>query len=144
MLLHFLERGQAERFRHIQADEFRLETLVFHPFLDHGLVPHNFDARFIHLERHPGKTLGMELVELVLVIVMIRRPKNHTAQTALGDKRVNSLGRVRGRALGGVKSRKMIFEHVRHGLIFAEPGRVIQRAGKQRLFGRAIGILFHR
>jgi len=114
--------------------------LVFHPFFDDGLVADNFDTRLIHVEWHAGKAFRVQLVELVLVVVMIGRAENHAAQAALGNEGVNTLGRFGRRALGGVEGGEMILENVGHGLLFAEPGGVIQGSGEQRLFGRAIGV----
>ena len=83
------------------------------------------------------------LRKLVLVIVMVRRAENHAAHAALRDKRVCALGRFDGRALGLVKRGEMIFQNVRHRLVLAQPRRVVERANKQRLGNRAIGLFLH-
>jgi len=51
---------------------------------------------------------------------------------------------VRCRAFGLVKRGEMNLEHVRDGLVLAQPRRVVERAGEQRLFDRAIGVFLNR
>ena len=75
MFLHFLPVRKFERFRHVEAGVFGPETLLLDPLFDNFLVAHNFDARLEDLERHAGKTLGMQLAQLVLIIVMVRRAR---------------------------------------------------------------------
>ena len=86
----------------------------------------------------------MHLAQLVLVIVMIRRAENDTAQTTLRHKRVRALGRLGGRAFGLVERGEMFQQHMRDDLLLAQPQRFIQRANKQRLHRLAPGILLHR
>ena len=116
----------------------RLEALLLDPFFDDGLVLHDFHARLEHVERHPRKFFRVQLAQLVLVIVIIRRAENDAAQAALRDERVNALRRLRRRALGLVKRGEMIFENVRDGFVLARPRRIVQRADK-KLRCRAVG-----
>jgi len=89
------------------------------------------------------KPLGVELAQLVLVIVIIRRTENDAAHAALRHKGVFALRRFGGRAFGLVKRGEMILEHVRHRFVLAQPRGVVQRAKEQRLFDRAIGVFLH-
>ncbi len=133
MLFHFFHRRQLERLRHVEAVVFRLEALLLDPFFHDGLVLHDFHARLEHVERHPRKFFRVQLAQLVLVIVIIRRAKNDAAQAALRDERVNALRRFRRRAFGLVKRGEMIFENVRDGFVLARPRRIVQRADEKLL-----------
>ena len=143
MFLHLLPARKLERLRHVQAGVFGRKTLLLDPLFDDFLVLHDFDARLEGVERHPGEPLGVQFAELVLVIVVVRRPENLAAHAALRHKSVFALGRFGGRAFGLVKRGKMNLEHVRDRLVLAQPRRVIERAGEQRLYDRAIGVFLH-
>ena len=136
MFLHFFERRQRERFRHVEADVLRLETLVLDPFFHDRLVLHDFHARLEHVERHPRKFFRVQLAQLVLVIVIIRRAKDRAAQAALRDERINALGRLRRRAFSLIKRGEMIFENMRDGFFIARPRRIIERAHEKWLRDR--------
>ena len=139
MFLDFLEARQLERFRHVQHGVFGLEALLLDPFLDDRLVLHDFHARLEHVERHPGKPFGVQLAQLVLVIVMVRRTEDDAAHAALRDECVTALRRLHGRALGQVERGEMSFQDVCDGLVLAQPRRFVERANKQRLRDRRSG-----
>ena len=121
MFFHFFERWQRERLRHVEADVLRLEALLLDPFLHDRFFLHDSHARLEHVERHPRKLFCVQLAQLVLVIVIIRRAENDTAHAALRDERINALGRFRRGAFSLVKRGEMIFEDVRDSIFFARP-----------------------
>ena len=103
MLFHFLATAEAFPLRHVQTNEFRLPALLFDPLFDDRLVLHDFHLRFVNLEGHPGKALGVQLAQFVLIIVIIWRAENDAAESALRDERVSALRRIGWRALGFVE-----------------------------------------
>ena len=121
MFFHFFQRRELERLRHIQTNIFRFKALVFHPFFHDGFVLHDFHAFLELIERHPRKLFRVQLAQLILVIVMIRRTQDRAAQTALRDERINTFRRLGLHAFRRVKCGEMIFEHMRHRVILIEP-----------------------
>ena len=90
------------------------------------------------------KPFGVQLAQLVLVIVMVRRAKHHPAQAALRDKRVDALRRLGRRAFGLIKRGEMIFEDMRDGLVLARPRGFVERADEQRLRHGAVRLFLNR
>ena len=88
-----------------------------------------------------AKTLGVQLAQLVLVIVMVRRAEDDAAHAALRDKGVSALRRLDSRALGLIERGEMIFQDVRDSFVFAQPRRLVERTNKQRLRDCAVGFL---
>jgi hypothetical protein len=108
MFLHFFHGGELEGLRHIQADVFCLEAQVLDPFLDHRLVLDDLHPRLEQVERHPRKFLRVQLAQLVLVIVIIRRAEDDPAHAALRHEGINTLRRFGGRAFGLIERAKMV------------------------------------
>ena len=142
MLFHFLATAESLCLRHIQAGEFGLPALLFDPLFDDGLVLHDFHLRLVHLEGHSRKTLGVELAQFVLVIVIVRRAENGAAETALGDKRVSPFRRISRRAIRLVKRVEVFSKRVIDRVLLGKPECVVQIANPKRL-GRLAIRLFH-
>src|SRR5260221_12255338 len=133
MILDIFEGRELERFWNIEDGVFGLEALVINPFLHDDFVADNLHAGFIGVERHPGKTLAVQLAQLVLIIVMVRRAGNHAADGALRDKRVNALGRFGGDTNSLIERGEMIFHDGRDGLRPPQPRGFVEPPNKQRL-----------
>ena len=103
VLLHLFHGGHPERLGQVEADVFRLPALVIHPLLDDLLVAHDAHPRLVFLERHPGEAFGVQLAQLVLVVVVVGRAQDDAAHAALGDKGVLAFRRLGRRAFGLVE-----------------------------------------
>ena len=79
--------------------------------------------------------IGVELNELVLIIVMIGRAKIRVGETALGDEGKVAFGGFNLVFLGGVKMVEMFFKRVPLSLATIEPHGVILFAGEKALAG---------
>src|SRR5260370_1278811 len=101
MLLDGFPAGQAKGLGHVQADIFRFPALVLDPFLDHLFVTHDFDAGLEGFDRHPREAVGVELAQLVLVIVMVGRAEDHAAEAALRHESIFAFRRLGGSAFAG-------------------------------------------
>ena len=128
---------EPHRLRDIEHDVFGLEALFFDPLLHDFLVAHNFHARLEAVERHGAEAFLMQLVQLVLVIVVIRRAQQDAAEAALRHEGVGALGRFGGGLLDLVERAEVLFEDVVDRLLFAQPERVVEHAGEECLRGAA-------
>src|SRR5262245_36364199 len=141
MLLDLFTVGELERLRQIEADVLGLPTLLVHPLLHRLLVLYDSNLRLENIEWHSRKPLGVQLAELVLIIMIIRRAEDDSAQSALRDKRVSPLRRINLRPLSLIESREVPIQRVTDRLVFGQPKRVVQRTQVKRLDNGAVRLL---
>ena len=130
MLLDGLHGAQPCRVGEVQANVFRLPTLVLHPFLDDFLVANNAHAGLVDIEWHAREALRMQFAQLVLVIVVVGRAENDAADAALGHEGVLALGRLGGSAFSLVERGEMFPQHVIHRFVLGKPQGIIERANE--------------
>src|SRR5215831_1762320 len=111
MFLDGFTRAEPDRFRQVETDELRLPTLVVDPFLHDLFVADDFDPGLERVEWHAGKPFRMKLAQLILIVVIIRRPENDATHSTLSDESVFTFGRFRSGAFGLIKRSEMTFQH---------------------------------
>ncbi|MGB0583320.1 MAG: hypothetical protein ACPGVU_26860 [Limisphaerales bacterium] len=125
MFGHLAKALKLHLFRHIQRGVFRLETLVLDPLFHRLFLAHDFHAGLELIERHPREAFLVQGYQLFLVIVIIRRAKNHAAHTALRDESVGAFRRIGRRLLRGIEGVEMFLQQVRGGVIGVQPQRTV-------------------
>ena len=82
----------------------------------------------------------MKFAKLILVVVIIRRPKDRAAHAALSDKRVCAFWPIDFRSLGLVKCGEMFVDDVANCFVLRNPDSFVQRANVERLERFAFGV----
>ena len=141
MLADRLTRLELGLFRQIDGDVLGLPALVVKPLLHDLLVVDDFHTRLEDIERQPGEPVRVHGAELVLIAVVIRRPKNLVAHATLRHKSVRSFGWVGLDFFGLVKRVEVPAQHVIHRLFLGEPNCLVHLAKKQRLGDGAVLLL---
>src|SRR5436190_11868379 len=140
MFFDGLAAVEAQRFRNIQSYVFRLPASFLNPFLHDRFIGNNLHARLESLEGHAGETFRVQLAQLVLVIVIIRRAENDAAHATLRDESVFALRRLGGGTFRLIERSVMLVQNVRDGFVLGKPQGVVERAKEQWLDWLALGV----